>query len=212
MRLTFHTIVVLSAWSIVTAAAVDAVEKDYLTPEERAVIAELNLARTKPREYAKLVEQWVEYYDGTLRELPDRIPVRTKEGVKALHEAISFLERQSPMHALEPARGLAHGARDHVGDMGPSGATGHTGYDDSHVGDRVNRYGRWKGKVAENIAYGSEDPREIVMRLIIDDGVESRGHRKNIFDPEFHIVGVAMGYHDVFATMCVITFAADYLE
>ena len=107
---------------------------------------------------------------------------------------------------------MSDGARDHVKDQARSGATGHKGSDGSAVGARVNRYGKWKHTVAENIAYGGSSGREIVIRLIVDDGVPDRGHRKNIFNPRFRMVGVACGTHKKYGTMCVTTFAADYFE
>lgn len=200
------------AAAIALAASEAGVDADYLTKQERTLVAEINLARTQPKKYASFIEAWVSHYDGKVRKLPDRTPIRTKEGVAALRETITYLKRREPLHALQPRRGLSYGARDHVADMGPSGGTGHRGYDDSDSAERVNRYGRWQRKVAENIAYGSEDPREIIIRLIVDDGVKSRGHRANIFDADFGVVGVAFGYHHIFGTMSVITFAADYLE
>ena len=55
--------------------------------------------------------------------------------------------------------------------------------------------------------YGSDDPTDIVSQLLIDDGVPSRGHRKNILNKDFKIVGVAFGPHTKFKNMTVQNFA-----
>jgi uncharacterized protein YkwD len=56
-------------------------------------------------------------------------------------------------------------------------ANGHTGGDGSTVGQRVERYGQWKRRVAENIAYGESDAQNILLRLY-----ESPGHRRNLLN------------------------------
>ena len=69
---------------------------------------------------------------------------------------------------------------------------GHTGADGSLPWDRVARYGQWSGTIAENIsygAYGESDARRIVLSLVIDDGVASRGHRDNILNAAFSVIG-----------------------
>lgn len=103
-------------------------------------------------------------------------------------------------------------ARDHVKEQGPTGATGHHGTEGSLPWDRINRYGTWANKTAENIAYGHSSARDIVIALIIDDGVRNRGHRKTIFDTSLRIIGVATGPHAKYGTMCVMTFAGGFLE
>jgi hypothetical protein len=184
----------------------------YLPALETEVLEEMNLARTKPARYAKFLEERLRYYRGNRFKRPREIAIITQEGVSAHDEAIEFLRRVKPVAALNPSQGISRAAKDHVEDQGPSGGLGHQGNDGSRMSDRVNRYGEWSGKIGENISYGRSDARDIVIQLIFDDGTPSRGHRKNLFDPEFRVVGVACGEHAGYGVMCVTTFAADYKE
>jgi uncharacterized protein YkwD len=187
-------------------------DAEFLSPLENGVVYEINMARTAPKKYASLLEQYRKYYDKKLVRLPGETPILTKEGVGAAVEAIRFLNSVKPLYPLFPSKGMSMGARDHVKDQGSSGATQHKGGDGSHASERVNRYGTWEKTIAENIAYGSDKARNLVMYLIIDDGVSSRGHRKNIFNPDFRVIGVAYGHHPAYRMVCVITFAGGYKE
>jgi len=184
----------------------------YLSEHENEILREHNLARTDPAAYAKIVEEWREYYRGRRRFLPGRRPVWTNEGVEAVEEAMRFLLVQAPVPPLVASQGLSKAARDHVRDSGPNGGMGHIGSDESEPADRVNRYGKWYRRVGENITYGGYSARELIIRLIIDDGIEDRGHRRNIFNPQYRMAGVSFGDHRSYRTMCVITYAADFEE
>ena len=184
----------------------------YLSEHENEILREQNLARSDPGAYAKIVEEWRGYYRGRRRFLPGRRPVWTNEGVEGVEEAIRFLLLQEPVPELAPSRGLSKAARDHVRDSGPNGGMGHIGSDESEPADRVSRYGKWYGRVGENITYGGYSARELVIRLIIDDGIEDRGHRRNNFNPQYRIAGVSFGDHRSYRTMCVITYAAEFEE
>jgi len=184
----------------------------YLSSLEKAVVNEMNLARTSPKEYLSLLEQFKKYYDGKLLKLPGETPILTKEGTSAVVEAIRSLRSQKPVSPLSPSKGMTLGAKDHIRDLRTSGASQHKGSDGSESWDRVNRYGTWQKIIGENISFGHNKARNIVMTLMIDDGVPNRGHRKNIFNPDFRLVGVACGDHPAYRTICVITFAGGYRE
>jgi len=175
----------------------------YLSPLEQAVVHEINVARTEPHKYAAFLAPLRSHFVGTTLQQPgDLAPATdrgatlvTHEGVKAVEEAVTFLRTTPPLPPLTASRGMSLGAKDHVKDQGQAGTIGHQGSDGSRSENRLNRYGRWQGKSAENIAYGVASARGMIMTLIIDDGVPGRGHRHNLFDPQAHVVGVACGPH-----------------
>ncbi len=185
--------------------------QDYLTQKEREVIDEINRVRADPAMYARtyLVPMRV-FYHGNLLKFPGEIAISTHEGSQALEECIRDLEQAKPLPPLSPQKGLLRAARDHAEDQARTGATGHTGSDGSSVSARLNRYGKWTASAGENIGYGPNDAGRIVASLLIDDGVSSRGHRKNLLDSRFNFVGVGVGPHPVYETMCVMDFAGGY--
>jgi len=163
------------------------------------VIAEMNLARTNPQQYAQIVATQTAGSHGV-------------EGDKAFAEAIHFLSKARPLPALSSSPGMANGALSYVLSMGPIGGRGHKGPDGSQPWDRMARFGKWIGGAGEDIDYGVHDARAIVVRLIVDDGVRDRGHRKNIFNSNFHVAGAASGFHATYGSMCVIDFAVGFVE
>ncbi len=187
-------------------------EAPFLSPLEQAVVEEINFARGNPGNYRRILERNRIYYQGKRLEKPGGIPIVTKEGVAALDEAVRYLGRARSSPPLAVSRGMSLGARDLVTEQESSGAVGHAGRNGKGADDRVNRYGTWVKSVGENIEYGSNEARAVVMNLIVDDGVPGRGHRTNLMNPEFVVIGVACGTHPTYRHMCVLTFAGAYRE
>jgi uncharacterized protein YkwD len=178
---------------------------------EREVLAELNLARTKPAVYAGILREYRRLFRGrNIHFSGSATIISTTEGVKAVDEAVSFLARQEPLHSLEPCRGLAEAAADLAAEQGDSAETGHVGRKCGSMKQRIERYGQWKVQIGENISYGYSAPRLIVIQLIVDDGIPGRGHRANIFNRTFKQVGVACGPHAAYRSMCVMDFAGGF--
>ena len=180
------------------------------TAFERAVVQEMSEARTQPRAYAKHLRELRPYFEGTLWNRPGRVPLRTEEGVAALDEAIAFLESVRPVSPLRFNEGLARAARLHAEDLGPRGALEHVGADGSRLSDRLNRLGRWHGLIAENISTGEEEARQVVIQLLVDDGVAGRGHRKNLFNPDLHQAGAGSAPHRDYRVVTVIDYADGF--
>ena len=176
-----------------------------------AVIREMNLARQNPALYATFVQELRSRMNGNAMVLPGGTRVRTKEGTVAVDEAIRFLQRAQPLPPLVVSRGMSRAAADHCADQA-GGGFGHAGSDRSRGGDRIARYGTHSGGWAENISYGKSSARAVVMALIIDDGLRSRKHRQNIFNPNYNYAGAAFGRHARFGTMCSMDFAGGYAE
>ena len=200
-------------WDIATLDT--AADADDLTGIEKDVILEMNKVRTDPQKYARLyIQPRLQYFQRRNYSVPGQVTIVTSEGVSAVRESITALNRAKNVGILYPEKGLNLAAKDHVADQAITGQTGHRGSDRSAPEVRMKRYGRFEPPWthAENIEYGSETGREIVIQLIIDDGVRNRGHRVNIMNANFTQTGVACGIHSKFRTSCTINYASGYIS
>jgi len=188
-----------------------ALSASYLSSFEKELILEINKVRSNPARYAKeYIAPLAIRYKNKYLFYPDDKPIRTHEGVNALYECVRSLINRPPLSLLYPSKELTKAARDHVNDQSLTGDTGHTGSDKSGFRQRMERYGKWEKRIAENIAYGGSSARQIIIYLLIDDGIKNRGHRKNFLNPTFSKIGMATGKHPSFGTMTVMDFAAGF--
>lgn len=183
-------------------------DASYLTPFEKEVVYEINLFRSNPAKYANdFIAPLAKCYKQKILYYPNDIPIQTTEGIAALNSCIRELKKATPQPILKPSKALSKAAKDHVKDQAKTGKTGHTGSDKSNLKERIERYGEWQVRIAENIAYGNSSARQVIIFLLIDDGVKNRGHRENLLHSAFKTVGISFGKHPVYSTMCVMDFA-----
>ncbi len=176
----------------------------YAQSLEDAVLDEINFARTQPREYARELREYRTAFRGRI--VSGRQGERmTFEGVRAVDEAIAFLERQQPLPALRRGHVLALAAYDHASEQGDRGSWGHISPDGATPGKRVSARGGGRF-VSETISYGENDPVGVVRSLIVDDGVANRGHRNVIFTSNLRFAGVGCGPHTTYDHLCVMDY------
>jgi len=188
-----------------------ATDANYLSELEKNVILELNKVRTNPQQYVEeYMDELLTSFDGKIFRYPGQDPVKTQEGINPLKECIRELRKMSPLPILSPAEGLAKASSDLGSDQRKNGGIGHIARNGSTPQKRIEKYGTWDICSAEDITYGSFEARQIVIFLLIDDGVPDRAHRKNILNPCFQFAGVSYGTHPNYKSICVIDYAGDY--
>ena len=115
---------------------------------------------------------------------------------------ISQLKKQPRFRPLKHDLLLENMAKNYATSSGKAGIVGHDAFDERFAG-LLNR-----GKqVGENCAYGEPSALGVVIQLLVDEGVESLGHRYNILSPSFKRIGVGFAPHLGYNINCVEEFS-----
>ena len=172
-----------------------------------------NELRSNPQSFIPKLENSLKYYkDNKIYSPPDEDPIKTTEGPEAVQEAIDFLKNQNSLPTLKLSEQINKACQDHIKDIGPKGMTGHEGSDGKNISERIEKYGEWDGDIAENLDFGFKKAENIIMNLLIDDGVKERFQRSNIFYPKFKYIGIGMGPHKDYGTCVCIGYARNIRE
>lgn len=113
-----------------------------------------------------------------------------------------------PVAALSWNDALWLASRDMCLAQGEAGETGHKGVDGSRPEERIRRWGQ-DNFSGENLQYGTVPAEAVIMQLFVDDGIKSRGHRKNIVQAGFHFHGVAVCDHVKYGKMAALDYAGE---
>ena len=165
----------------------------------------MNKVRADPKLIIPELEATVKQFKGKLLG-----SLMTQEGAPAYTELIDFLKVQKPLSPMTWSNGIAAACQKFIDKAGPVGTFGHTGPDGSTMVTRLNAEGKWLSIIGENLAYGSQNGKKTLIQLMVDDGTASRGHRKNIFNEKFKVVGIAIGEHQKYRFMTCNDFAGGF--
>jgi hypothetical protein len=172
-----------------------------VTPEvklAREMLTELNQLRQNPPRYAAQLTAWASYYQGRRWQPPGQPSQRTREGVKGLREAQTWLHQVQPLGMLRSVKGMEQVALRLI----PQDITA------TQFATELNAQGRWEGQSSFCRSQGFTHARSIVVSWLIDDGQKHRPNRANLLNPLFRVVGVACVPQP--QMVCVVTFAGGY--
>ncbi len=173
----------------VIARANTAAEFEYYSDEEKKVVFFMNLARIDGPLFAETILDEYVQTNGT----PNNSYLRS------LYRDLRKIEK---LQLLYPEEDLTSIAQGHAILSGKTGHTGHKNFNKRFEPFLGNPY----NNVAENCSYGYAQAIDVVITLLIDDGVKNHGHRVNTLNPEFNSVGVAIREHSRYRFNCVIDF------
>ena len=162
----------------------------------KKIFDEINSARKDPNLYAEKVLKYVEYFDGTTLKIPGKTAyISTKEGAEAFKELADFLKSSQRMEPFEPSKGLFKIANDF---LNSSQNCEVDEMDKIDIPKIMEQYGNFKGEFNQAMEFGSENPEEIVINLLVSDGDSSREYRNILLNPKLKKIGIASGKHITF--------------
>lgn len=162
---------------------------EYYSEEEKKVVLLMNLARMDGPRFAETV-------------LDEYVRTHNVDNNSYLRSLYRDLRNTEGLPLLHPEEDLTSIAQQHATESGRTGHTGHKNFEQRFEPFMGNPY----QNVGENCSYGYARAIDIVLSLLIDDGVKSLGHRENILNPEFNSVGVAIREHKRYRYNCVIDY------
>lgn len=162
---------------------------DNYSDEEKKVVFFMNLARLDGELFAETI-------------LPAYVEANNTDNNSYLKSLYRDLKKLPALHVLYPEEDLTGIAKGHATDSGKKGQVGHKNFS-----KRFNPFmGNPYAMVGENCSYGYSEALDIVISLLIDDGIKGVGHRKNTLSSDFNSVGVAIREHKSYRNNCVIDF------
>ncbi|NJN33298.1 MAG: hypothetical protein HC817_02635 [Saprospiraceae bacterium] len=150
-----------------------------MSTEENEMVREINLVRSNPSGYIRHVENYI----ADLKKNGDM-----GNSIQTAYELIEELKRTPPLSTLQPLQCIYLAARAHGEDQRRMNDTNHEGSDGSWPWDRVKRACPQLTDGNENLVGGPSNIRKAVLLLLVDDGIEGRGHRVTMLRPDWKYV------------------------
>ena len=170
---------------------------------------ELNKLRQNPKSYIPLIEAEMKTLkkNNVLKKKDSSLQIQTLEGKAAYEDAIAFLQEQKEVNPLTKEIKLSYAAQDLVTDIGERGVVSHQDKDGNYMSERIEKYCEWDYCANEVIEVSSKSATDILISLLVDDGIRDKLNRRALFQNVYNYVGISCGPHTEYEIVTVLVFA-----
>jgi hypothetical protein len=197
---------------------------------ERDFEYELNSLRENPASYIQHLQNELKpaYHGNFVRKnLGDvTVELETREGVRAVDDAIRALQSASGAGRVVSANGLNQACRKSCATMGSIGLEiTNTSTTYAHTRTRAHAhthtltfrsmtdFGNHEGTFTSLALFGRTAAREFIMDFLVSDGDHDRSFRKALLNPKFNVFGVGYGPHSsTYQTMICVVLAEGWKD
>lgn len=176
------------------------------TPKE--IVREVNQLRENPKEYAKKVSKYLEYFKDDIIKVPGtNIGVKTQEGQAPYKETVEYLESLEPREPFVASKALCEIAQEILAKIKDS-ETGDI--DDGDAEEIIDKHGNFTGKFTRAMDFGGFSSEQVVINFLVCDGDPNRTQRDPVMNEGLKKVGVAYGKHDLYQSCAVLVSCTDF--
>lgn len=182
---------------------------------ERQLVDLINDLRSNPSGWIDRLNNRAETYSGQEYKDSKGQTFISKEGRYACEEAVDILKEMTRPRSsgrLENEDCLEMVAseycRDYIESSGDEVLIDQEGLD---ITQKLDSLGSWRGMIGHCVAFQAGTAEDILIKLLIDDGVASRRNRTALLHPSFQYIGVvSSSSHPKYENITVVILAEDF--
>ncbi len=158
---------------------------NYMTNREKDMIKEINVIRSNPAGYIPTIEAYIQKTQAAKSN--GTTSTGEEDEITVAKELIEELKQTAAIPTVQPHEGLYKTAKLHGEEGKAKGDLGHEGTNGSEPWDRVKKHAPDLGNrgCSENLVGGPADVQTSVIVLLVDSGIQGRGHRKNLLNSKW---------------------------
>jgi len=176
------------------------------------VLQQINSARLFPKNYAKTLRSYINYFKGNIIKYPGITPIITTEGPRAFEEAALFLEQQKNLPKtcmLTSNKDLDNFCKEMLLDIIDVSNLKHL--EEADLNQKLEKIGFLKGSAFHALDLDSELPEFIVANLLVDDGNKTRSTRNSIMNEKLKVIGLARNDNKEFNYSTFLVASEDFI-